>query len=82
MEAELYEEAARATARQVRDLEAVTAAQAMPALCFLHGAYAPKRPAGRRRDDTVAGASVGRQFVSRPQLRIVKAHIVTVTGSR
>jgi hypothetical protein len=81
METDLYEEAARETARQLHDLEAVTAAQAMPALCFLHGAYAPRRPAGRRRDDAMAGASAARP-VLRAQLKIVKARVVTATGSR
>ena len=82
MEVDLYAEAARETARQLRDLEVVTAAQAMPALCFLHGAYAPKRPAGRRRDDTAATASQVSAPVLRPQLKIVKARLVTVTESR
>jgi hypothetical protein len=81
MEIDLFEEAARETARQVHDLEAVTAAQAMPALCFLHGAYAPKRPAVRRRDDTAVGAAPARA-VLRPQLKIVKARVITVTESR
>jgi hypothetical protein len=65
MEFDLYEEAARETARQVHDLEAVTAAQAMPALCFLLGAYAPRRLGGRRRDETVIGASDVRAAVLR-----------------
>ena len=82
VEADLYEEAAREAARQVHDLEAVTAAQAMAALCFLHGAYAPRRPVGRRQDDKAASAARIRQPVSRPQLKIVKARAVTVTGSR
>jgi hypothetical protein len=82
MEADLYEEAARETARQLHDLEAVTAAQAMPALCFLHGAYAPKRPVARRRDDTVAGTANPRAPVLRAQLKIVKAPVVKATESR
>jgi hypothetical protein len=44
MQADFHAEVARETARQVHDLQSVTAAQAMPALCFLHGAYAPGAP--------------------------------------
>jgi hypothetical protein len=79
---DLYEEAARETARQVHNLQAVTAAQAMPALCFLLGAYAPKRIAGRRQDDSAATASDVRGPVLRSQLKIVKVRAVRVTGSR
>jgi hypothetical protein len=39
MQPDFHSEVARETARQVHDLLAVTAAQAMPALCFLLGAY-------------------------------------------
>ncbi len=72
MQGEFQAEAARETAKLLRDLQAVTAAQAMPALCFLVGAYAPRRPVGRQRDDTLetrydAGASL-----LRSQLKIVK----------
>jgi hypothetical protein len=79
---DLYEEAARETARQVHDLEAVTAAQAMPALCFLLGAYAPRRLGGRGRDETVAGASGAGAPVLRSELKIVKARVVTAKRSR
>jgi hypothetical protein len=82
MEWDLHAEAARETARQVRDLQAVTAAQAMSALCFLLGAYAPRRGAGGRRDDAAVGVSDARGPGLRSQLKIVKARAVTVTGSR
>jgi hypothetical protein len=82
MQADFRAEVARETARQVSDLEAMTSAQAMPALCFLLGAYAPRRLAGRRRDETVAGASDVRGTVLRSQLKIVKAGVVTATVSR
>jgi hypothetical protein len=38
MQPDFHAEVAKETARQVRDLQAVTSAQAMPALCFLLGA--------------------------------------------
>jgi hypothetical protein len=82
MEVYLYEEAARETARQVHDLQAMTAAQAMPAMCFLLGAYAPRRPTGRRRDETVVTPSDVRGSVLRHQLKIVKTSLTRATGSR
>jgi len=82
MEADLYADAARATARQVHDLQAVTAAQAMPALCFLLGAYAPRRISGGRRGDAAGVSGGAGTVVLRSRLKIVKARVVTVTGSR
>jgi len=84
MQADFHAKVARETARQVHDLQSVTAAQAMPALCFLHGAYAPRRPMDRQRDDAeVAGRTGVRRSVLRPQLKIVKARMAaTATESR
>lgn len=84
MHSDFHSEVARETARQVRDLQAVTAAQAMPALCFLLGAYAPRRAAAAQRDDAfVQRPSSVRGPRSKLQLRIVKARAaVTATESR
>jgi hypothetical protein len=82
MEADLYAEAAREAARQVHDLEAMTAAQAMPAFCFLLGAYEPRRLAGRRPEDSDADAAEARAPLLRPQRKIVKPRAVTATESR
>jgi hypothetical protein len=73
MQPDFHAEVARETARQVRQLQAVTAAQAMPALCFLHGAHAPRRAVGRQREDIVDRASNVRKAILGSQLKNVQA---------
>ena len=84
MQPDFHAEVARETARQVHDLQTVTAAQAMPALCFLLGAYAPRRPADRQRDDAMPTRPTSVQAsVLRRQLKIVKVRTAaTATESR
>lgn len=83
MQTDFHAEVAKETARQVRDLQAVTTAQAMPALCFLLGAYAPRRPASAHRRDIVEDrSSSARGPALRSQLKIVKAWAVTATEPR